>query len=261
MWGVKDYALKGEHTMVALRLMQLRRNVRFFFPLDVDELIIASATPDDIVPPDLVLSAAAVRCAIASLAATTNEPRLMYSMFYGTMIVSPNATVADNRYYVRNPAGKDLKKFFRANAVVGLDHGNHIGYVNDGRDNFYQAPFLRAIHAHWRSPMSMWRKAQNDVSAFGYDKQLEPCGFDLCFTGPRISGAAELVKHLEHVVEIKPDLQGVHKIHTLIRFLLHGPMSAVRSADAAEFELPAFSPSGVARRCSRVRFANDVKVG
>jgi hypothetical protein len=134
VWRVKEFRLKGEHTVAALRVMQRKKAVRLFFPLDVDEFIIAAPEGSDGGDARSYLrSAADVRAAIASLVADEARAflptaKFSYADFYASSFLSDaNDSIETVSLFSKGHMGAAMKKFFRAETLLTLDHGNHDG--------------------------------------------------------------------------------------------------------------------------------------
>lgn len=187
MWRVQDYSRKGEHIMAGLKLMQSKKHVRFFFPLDVDEFIVAAQTVDStgkdindyrLRPGDVTTEI--TRLFLAAECGKKKCPTFSYfPRFIRSTIHFVNETVETvSNFCVRTTdislgmSSPDMqKKFFFAEDLMGLDHGSHHGQLRPGsKNNVQPVESLRLLHYHLRNPAVAAKKATNDVYGFGYNK-------------------------------------------------------------------------------------------
>jgi len=234
VWRVADYNRKGDHALAALRRAQATRAVRLFFPLDVDEFVAAAAAGGGV-----ARTAAAVRCAVDA-AAASGDLRYEYGSHWQSFLADAGASFEQLTTWADAPmlAGW-AKKFFRADALLALDHGNHFGTVLALSAPARAVPALRLLHAHYRSVAATVKKAADDVAGFGFDRPRVWCWRELlgqapCFAGDRV-GEERLTEHLRG---LPPGLPGAHKVANLLGFRERGAAHFVRPAGPRDIALP-----------------------
>lgn len=242
MWGIKDYSKKGEHTMAALNYLRSLNPglpIRLFFPLDVDEFVIAAKNRGNngTHPSDLFFRAADVRCAIANIFPSQFLGFSYYPYYISSLVTSINDTLATASYYANGFMGSNMKKFFMSDFLQGLDHGNHLGVISGGPFEYESIPTLRLLHLHSYDPRAIVQKAKNDLYGFNYHRAMQPCSqFDakLCFTGPPVP-ENELVEHLQR---IPANFPGMHKVNKFLAFMEGGLKALVSPLSEVQFSLP-----------------------
>lgn len=228
VWRVENYAMKGDHLMSALNLMQRakKEHVRFFFPLDVDEFIVAgernaSTAGDD--AREYRLSPVDVRVELSRLASLAkceknSCPKFSYfPRFISSAILNVNDTVETISTFCVRSTDESMgitregmqKKFFYADDLIGLDHGSHFGKLRHGNvRRVRQVRSLRLLHYHMRNPEITAKKAMNDIVGFGYDRDAN---------GNRIPDGL-LDAHLTELFKREVHVNGYHKLSLLLRF-------------------------------------------
>lgn len=190
------YGLKGDLCLQSYR--QHRPNAELFFPIDIDEFLIAYENGLPVVSISLVLQHLDMMIA-------SNATAWGFLHYYTSIRTEANK---ESTYFAKLSTEPSVcKKVFRGRAVQKLDHGNHLVDVIYGEVQYLST--LGYLHYHNRSPLRVVERALNDVKGFKYLPKQVTLG-----SLPKYKGALKTLA--------SQNMQGLHKVKELIAYLEHG---------------------------------------
>jgi hypothetical protein len=184
----EDYRKKGDYICKLIN----DNPCDIAIPIDIDEFIGLHEGFDDI---------ESIKVALQNMLNTGHE-RFAFKYY-----LTNRLTVASDIKYITNfdkiVHDKLNKKFFKGDALIALDHGNHMGVVKNYDTNKFITSNLILYHFHYR----------------GINKLIEKCTNDIL--GLKIVSDIYNIIELENA--ISRNVVGSHNIKTLLTFITCGP--------------------------------------